>query len=223
MIYGDNPQKINQSQDALGLTTYTYVPQITAIAQSGNLYVYTVNDPIRFRDADGESLFLSPILVGALVGGIFNAGVNVFGQLQSGQEINLASVGLAFGAGAISGAAAGSGLNRAGQIILNAVLGGSESVLQDIVNNRKIDIGQFIMKTVIGGLAGVAGGPGAQDGTRTCWKLYDPPGYLGSLHVHEFPVSVKAAFKAFIIGFTKSTLTQLVITFLSSKVTSQGG
>ena len=40
MIYGDNPQKINEKQDALGLNTYTLIPQITAVMQAGNLYVY---------------------------------------------------------------------------------------------------------------------------------------------------------------------------------------
>ncbi len=54
MIYGDNPQKINERQDALGLKTYTYVPQITAILQAGNLYVYGVNNPIKYVDANGN-------------------------------------------------------------------------------------------------------------------------------------------------------------------------
>ena len=39
MIYGAVPQKINQQKDSLGLTNYTYVPDISAILQSGNLSV----------------------------------------------------------------------------------------------------------------------------------------------------------------------------------------
>ena len=54
MIYGDNPQTINERQDALGLRTYTAVPQISAIAQAGNLYVYCVNNPVRYNDLNGE-------------------------------------------------------------------------------------------------------------------------------------------------------------------------
>ena len=55
MIYGDNPQKINEREDKLGLKTYSYVPQITAVAQSGNLYVYCGNSPVKYYDATGET------------------------------------------------------------------------------------------------------------------------------------------------------------------------
>ena len=54
MIYGDNPQKINEREDKLGLKTYSYVPQITAIMQSGNLYVYGINNPIQYYDKNGK-------------------------------------------------------------------------------------------------------------------------------------------------------------------------
>ena len=47
MIYGDNPR------DPLGLNRYT--PDITAIRQSGNLYVYCMGNPIRFVDPTGNS------------------------------------------------------------------------------------------------------------------------------------------------------------------------
>ena len=54
MIYGDNPQKINEKQDALGLNTYTMIPQITAVMQAGNLYVYGISNPVRYHDPDGQ-------------------------------------------------------------------------------------------------------------------------------------------------------------------------
>ncbi|HCL04172.1 MAG TPA: hypothetical protein DHW61_17495, partial [Lachnoclostridium phytofermentans] len=54
MIYGDNPVKNNQGQDPLGLNIYNFVPDINAIRQSGNLYVYCMNNPICFRDPSGE-------------------------------------------------------------------------------------------------------------------------------------------------------------------------
>ena len=53
MIYGDNPQKINEREDALGLKTYSYAPQISAVMQSGNLYVYGVNNPVTYADRTG--------------------------------------------------------------------------------------------------------------------------------------------------------------------------
>ena len=56
-IYGDNPQKINEREDKLGLKTYSYAPQITAIVQSGNLYVYGVSNPVAYVDQDGQIQF----------------------------------------------------------------------------------------------------------------------------------------------------------------------
>ena len=53
-IYGDNPRKINERQDALGLNTYAYAPEITAIMQSGNLYVYCMSDPVMYCDPTGD-------------------------------------------------------------------------------------------------------------------------------------------------------------------------
>ena len=73
MIYGDNPQKINEREDALGLKHYSYAPQISAIVQSGNLYVYGVNNPVLYADPTGNSIILIGILVdigiGLLLGG----------------------------------------------------------------------------------------------------------------------------------------------------------
>jgi hypothetical protein len=37
------------------LNTYTYKPDITAIMQSGNRYVYSINNPLRFVDPTGEN------------------------------------------------------------------------------------------------------------------------------------------------------------------------
>ena len=56
-IYGDNPQKINEREDKLGLKTYSYAPQITAIMQSGNLYVYCGNSPVIYADPTGNEWY----------------------------------------------------------------------------------------------------------------------------------------------------------------------
>lgn len=86
-IYGDNPQKTNEHEDRLGIQTYAYVPQISAVMQSGNLYVYCMNDPVMYSDRNGQSAELTfgwtssmwwlpmcdgPLPIGALVyfGGI---------------------------------------------------------------------------------------------------------------------------------------------------------
>jgi RHS repeat-associated protein len=58
-IYGDEPVKWNEQQSGknypLELNTFTYFPDNTAIMQSGNLYVYGMNNPIRYTDPNGRS------------------------------------------------------------------------------------------------------------------------------------------------------------------------
>ena len=58
MIYGDNPQKINEREDRLGLKSYSFAPQISAVLQSGNLYVYCVNNPVVYVDYTGQKVSL---------------------------------------------------------------------------------------------------------------------------------------------------------------------
>ena len=64
-IYGDNPQKINEREDRLGLKSYSYAPQITAVMQSGNLYVYCGNSPINYTDPNGSEWY--HWLIGGLI------------------------------------------------------------------------------------------------------------------------------------------------------------
>jgi len=52
-IFGDEPRRINESTDSQGLHTYTMVPDVWAIIQSGNLYMYVMHNPVRFIDLDG--------------------------------------------------------------------------------------------------------------------------------------------------------------------------
>jgi len=58
MIYGDNPVKWNERKadpnDPLGLNTYTYKPDITAIMQSGNQYAYCMSNPLMYVDPTGN-------------------------------------------------------------------------------------------------------------------------------------------------------------------------
>ena len=73
-IYGDNPQKINEREDKLGLKTYSYAPQITAVMQSGNLYVYGVSNPVAYVDRDGQiALELTAAFLAVLAVGVANA------------------------------------------------------------------------------------------------------------------------------------------------------
>ncbi len=66
MIYGDNPQKINEREDKLGLKTYSNSPQITAVIQSGNLYLYALNNPANYLDPSGNIAVVDDLVVAGL-------------------------------------------------------------------------------------------------------------------------------------------------------------
>ena len=66
MIYGDNPQKINEREDALGLKCYSYAPHILSIIQSGNQYLYCASNPVLYSDFSGNSIALASSAVASL-------------------------------------------------------------------------------------------------------------------------------------------------------------
>ena len=104
MIYGTNPVKWNErtgnSNDPLGLNAYTYKPDILSIMQSGNRYVYCVNNPVRWVDPSGEKLkaAIVAIAAGAVSGAIWGAHTSY----EAHGEVRLRDV----AAGAVYGAAA---------------------------------------------------------------------------------------------------------------------
>ncbi len=91
MIYGDEPQKWNEWQgeeDTLNLHAYTYKPEATAVAQTGNLYGYAAGNPVKWSDSTGQ------IVVGKGVSGSagFGGSGSVGGMLIMDDEGNMAIV-----------------------------------------------------------------------------------------------------------------------------------
>jgi RHS repeat-associated protein len=87
MIYGSDPQKMNERTDMWGVTHYTLVPDPWAIRQSLNLYVYAVNNPIMFHDPSGEFIISTTALLiigGALIGGAIGGAVGNHKANQAG-------------------------------------------------------------------------------------------------------------------------------------------
>ena len=97
-IYGDNPQKINEREDKLGLKTYSYAPRISAVVQSGNLYVYAVGNPVMYADEDGEMAKLVKAAIHGAINGII-AAMTSDAENTTDYVIDIAT---AFGSGFVS-------------------------------------------------------------------------------------------------------------------------
>ena len=169
MIYGDNPVKIDERQDLLGLVIYTYAPDINAIRQSENLYVYGMNNPVMYIDSDGEIAMIATTLIGAAAGAIIGGGIDAATQLMSGKslhQLDRKSMGISAGSGAISGALAGSGIGLGTAIVANAALSGTTTIVRQTMYGEKIDWARVGIDTGIGALAGWFGGAGAQHGVN---------------------------------------------------------
>ena len=106
MIYGDNPQKINEREDALRLKRYSYAPQISAVVQSGNLYVYCGGNPVERFDYSGGFFISTALLLiagGALLGGVIGGLVGNHVANEKGAT-GWEKVGYIVGGAAIGGA-----------------------------------------------------------------------------------------------------------------------
>ena len=97
-IYGDNPQKINEREDKLGLKTYSYAPQIIAVVQSGNMYVYAVGNPVMYADEDGEIAKLVKAAIHGAINGII-AAMTSDAENTTDYVVDIA---IAFGSGFVS-------------------------------------------------------------------------------------------------------------------------
>ena len=100
-IYGDTPAAL----DALGLTSSTNTPQILAIQQSGNLYVYCVGNPVCFTDPSGEiSVKLAKVIIKGAYGGLTRAFNYAISESLAGNEVDAGSLLMQFLIGAGVGA-----------------------------------------------------------------------------------------------------------------------
>ena len=81
MIYGSDPMRWNEHpvnpNDPLGLNTYTYKPDIQDIVQSGNLYVFGMNNPVRLKDPSGNLDGVDDAIIIIAVGGAFFVALTV--------------------------------------------------------------------------------------------------------------------------------------------------
>ena len=162
-IYGDNPQKINEREDKLGLKSYSYAPQITAVMQSGNLYVYGVNSPIAYVDPDGTFVFLTSMLAKMAVGALINVTTTCIAAAVTGQKISALDIAVAAGAGAL---ASTQGLIK----VAGGVIAGAYTAYTTYKSGASL--GSSLAAGVVSGLVTV-GSPSNIAGSATGIELYE--------------------------------------------------
>ena len=120
-----------------------------------NLYAYCDNSPVD-REDDGEFWH---ILAGAVAGALVSGAVTAITNIATGKKWS-DGIGVAMAAGALSGAIASSGLGAVAQGVGNALISGTESVVNQGLEKgfHNIDYGEAIKDSVIGGITGASGG-----------------------------------------------------------------
>ncbi len=125
-------------------------------------YVYVANNPLNATDPDGEGI---NFLVGALVGGAVDFGLQVAFNVGSGQSfstavsnVNLTQVGISALAGAASsGISSIARLGTVGKILANASINSGAGAAKNVVSGNQVTPGSLAGDFIIGGLARGAG------------------------------------------------------------------
>jgi len=139
------------------------MPDIEAISQSTNLYMYCMNNPIRYSDKDGEVALLAAIAIGAVAGAVISAGIEFGMQLWKKKDLAQVEWGRV-GIQAATGAASGVGI--VGQVVGNAVISGMSNATTQKIYTGNINSFELGLSIGVGALLGVIGGKGAFNGAN---------------------------------------------------------
>ena len=132
-----------------------------------NVFAYCANNPVIYRDSNGESVILA-LLIGA--------GICLATQYVADVAINMAegdsfveslkprSTLVDYCSAAVSGALAASGAGFGTSIAVNAVLGGTTYLTNCAIEGKDPTLEEFTITTLIGAGAGAIGGKGANAG-----------------------------------------------------------
>lgn len=150
-IYGDDGYQLSDVR----------FPDINAIRQSSNLYVYGLNNPMLYIDSSGEFAFLVNMAICGVIGAAVSSGVQIYKNVNNGNKW-YKGVGKAALAGGVSGAIAAipiPGLSAAASAVIMSGAGNT------VANLIKGDIGNFKDVLTSLGFGAIAGGIGYGGGS----------------------------------------------------------
>ena len=131
-----------------------------------NLFAYCENNPIQQKDSDGR---FAHLIIGAAVGVftqyICDVAQNVIEGKPLAEVFKPTSSWVDYGAAALSGALAATGIGTVASIAANAAIGGGSYLANCGIKGEKANLIDFGLSTFNGALAGRIGGKGA-DGKR---------------------------------------------------------
>ncbi len=134
-------------------------------ALENNLFAYCLNNPVMFKDEDGEWVHLA---VGAAVSGAISA----ISQYKTTGSVNWGVVGVNAISGGISGALASTGISLPVSVGINAVLGAGTYIAEQKVKKEKISPKGVLASFAAGGIGGAMGGKGTNaKGFSKAWKV----------------------------------------------------
>ena len=131
-----------------------------------NSFAYCLNNPIKMYDSNGRFGLLATLLIGAVVGAVVNVVSNGLCNLAEDKDF-FDGAGLSVLEGAASGLLAASPIGLVGQIIGNAVISGSSSMIRQYSESGRINAIETGVDAGIGALSGFIGGEGARYGKKT--------------------------------------------------------
>lgn len=154
MIYGDY---------LLPIEGQVLLPSMLSITSSQNLYTYVMNNPNAYIDLDGEiPVPLITAGIGGLVGGLIGGVGNFAGQMIKNRgditKTDLSDLLVSTGAGAASGALAGSGAGIIPMIAGNAAINMGSYAATQKLNGEEIKPSGLAFNGILGGVMGGLGG-----------------------------------------------------------------
>ena len=156
MIFGSDPVRWNERlSDPLGLNTYTLKPDIHAIMQSGNLYVYCINNPIMFIDPSGEAI-ITTLLVAAAVGAVFSGGFRIRRNMVEGSAWHTGVLRSMLGGG-VAGAISVVPIPGVRKFAAATIMGATGNVAGQLVVGEINSVNDVVSALNAGAAAGILG------------------------------------------------------------------